>query len=127
MRVIHVKTGKELHVAREDWVEVALLEGILKVAPAEAPAPRVPKSSWVVTRGAQDPLAGELRVRVECASCSNSLTIFKATDKSSFGHCGIVERVPADVLARYEKLVEATTPKKKKRTLPPGTVFHVEL
>jgi hypothetical protein len=142
MRVRETKTGKEFHIERGEIAGILQSAGIIEplsgvetarlVSPSHAkPTQRTPKTEWTVSRGSFDPVMGELRVAVYCASCGNKSAIFKPTEKATFSHglnCGGVESIPADVLERYRELAEPPKAVEKKRDgLPRGTSFYVEL
>src|SRR5579862_5215843 len=109
MRVRVTKTGREFHIERGELAGILQDAGIIDIPAVEKPTQRTPKTEWVVSRGSFDPIGGELRVFVSCASCGSKSAIFKPTEKCTFAHvvnCGGVEPIPADVLERYRELSE---------------------
>jgi hypothetical protein len=129
MRVKETKTGKEFHIDRGEIAGILQAAGIIEplsgvetarlVSPSHAkPTQRTPKTEWTVSRGSFDPVMGELRVAVYCASCGNKSAIFKPTEKATFPHglhCGGIEPIPADVLEQYRELSEPPKAAEKKR------------
>ncbi len=142
MRVRETKTGNEFHIDRDAIAGILQAAGIIEIpagkeaahllfSQAEKPTQRTPRTEWVVSRGNFDPIGGELRVFISCATCGSKSAIFRPTEKGTFTHgvnCGGVESIPADVLERYRELAEPPKAVEKKRDgLPRGTSFYVEL
>lgn len=83
------------------FIAAGLATEVLARAEIQAPA----RAEWHPTRGRTK--SGELFIGVSCNRCHHSALIQRPTENASFQHCGIVEKVPANVLAEYRRLKAA--------------------
>ena len=141
MRVRETKSGKEFLIEQSEFAAILEAAGIIKIVAgdgvaqpvflrAEKPGKRTPKTEWVVSRGSFDPIGGELRIFVSCATCKASTPIFNPTEKATFSHglnCGGKETIPADVFEKFREHVEAAKPQKRRDGLPKGVSLYVEI
>jgi len=80
------------------FINAGLATEVLARPEVQAPA----KAEWITTRGRTRD--GELFIGISCQRCHYSALIQKPTENAEIRHCGIVEKVPASVLAEYRRL-----------------------
>jgi hypothetical protein len=89
------------------------------------PAPRVlkPQSHWSIVESLNQ-TSTPFAIHVHCDSCKNvgsgsGPTIFKTM---RYCHCGIVETVPAEIAARYARLIAQSQASQERPRRVPGIV-----
>ena|ERR1700677_4015775 len=100
MKVRFKNTGNVVDFVAADWlfgfIEAGLVE---EVKDAVRKPNRSNVAQWVVQGSGKS-----ARIHVHCDACRQSSTWYEATDAIKLEHCHKVEKVPSEILEKYQQL-----------------------
>lgn len=98
------KTGQVIDVIPNGNLAIFEGAGIIERVPEAAPPPA--KLTWNLCRTL---ITKEWHIGITC-SCGETVRIPRPTANATWMHCGVRERIPADVLEQYQRATKDAKP-----------------